>query len=269
MIINFADYISKQSILKTPFKGVVVDNDDPLKLGRVKCTIEELYSGPSDLLPWISQKSPAILGGQTSSGSFFVPRVGSELEIVFPYDDIYFGFYNGFWQSSKTHVSNFDGDYGNEYGFVDNGFEVKYNLESKEFFLIHPSGSKIKITESEFEILSSGSGKITVDSTLDINASGATNITVDSTLDINASGATNITVDSTLDINASGATNIKSDGPITIEASAVLQLNGTQIIIGGGGPPVARLGDTAIGTGNLGAPVVSTIIQGSSKVFSA
>lgn len=49
---------------------------------------------------------------------------------------------------------------------------------------------------------------------------------------------------------------------INISGQTVV-IDGTQIIMGGGGPGAARLGDTAVGTGAHGVTVVSTIIQGS------
>jgi hypothetical protein len=50
---------------------------------------------------------------------------------------------------------------------------------------------------------------------------------------------------------------------VNISAGSVVNIDAPQVLLGGGGPGVARLGDTAIGSGNHGAPVVSTIIQGS------
>lgn len=67
---------------------------------------------------------------------------------------------------------------------------------------------------------------------------------------------------------------IMADNAYTLESQTIkisgttVIIDGTQILMGGGGPGVARLGDTAVGTGNDGAPVISTIISGSFVVKS-
>lgn len=53
---------------------------------------------------------------------------------------------------------------------------------------------------------------------------------------------------------------------VNITASGTVNISGQQVLLGGGGPGVARLGDTAIGTGAHGVTVVSTIINGSFTV---
>lgn len=119
---------------------------------------------------------------------------------------------------------------------------------------------------------------------LDVKASG----------DVTAEGA-NVSVKSNGDasVEAAGAANIKAGGEATVKAPSVTCsatamaefkgtggtnvgsgaaptiVNGSNVLLGGGGAPVALMGGMAVGVGNLGAPVVCTIIQGSGKVFSA
>lgn len=67
---------------------------------------------------------------------------------------------------------------------------------------------------------------------------------------------------------------LMADNAFTLESQTInisgttVNISGQQVLLGGGGPGVARLGDTAIGSGNHGAPVVSTIISGSFVVKS-
>lgn len=228
MLINIGDFIKRESILDTPYQGRVVDIDDPLKLGRVKCEIEGLMSGPSDRLPWISQRS--FMGGSLGKGSFFVPALDSILEIHFPFDDIYFGFYVGFWQSNQNKISVFDEDYPTKFGIFDNGFEASYNGEKQEFKVKHPSGSEAIITQ---------------DGTMTFNSSNEYNI------------------------NANGNVTITSGGNVVIEPSGNSIIGGQRVILAGGALGVARLGDKSIGTGNAGYPVVSNIVEASKKVFAS
>lgn len=70
-------------------------------------------------------------------------------------------------------------------------------------------------------------------------------------------------------INTSGTAKFTGEGGTEVgAASSATQVKGSTVALAGGGAPVARLGDQAIGIGNMGAPVVSNITQGSPKVTS-
>ena len=170
MLIKLADHFRPNRDMRYPHKGIVVDNQDPRRLGRVKCLIEGLLPGEEDLvpgtdvanvegplvtapkyqsLPWISQETPAALGGRTDSGGFWVPEVGAELKIEFPWEDIYFGEYTGYWQSDKTHQGIHNDGYPESYGFQDRqgtGWRVDKGNKLAEF--LHTSGIKVQMNEA-------------------------------------------------------------------------------------------------------------------------
>lgn len=74
-----------------------------------------------------------------------------------------------------------------------------------------------------------------------------------------ATGNSEIKADGTAKFEGTGGTDVGSSASAT-------NVNGTTVALAGGGAPVAKLGSKCIGTGNAGAPVVSTIIEGSTKV---
>ncbi|NBW99549.1 hypothetical protein EBR03_08260 [bacterium] len=92
--------------------------------------------------------------------------------------------------------------------------------------------------------------------------SGAVEVTVAGNATVNVSGNATVSASGQAKFEGSGGTTVGSGGSLT-------KVDGSAVNLGGGGPPVARLGDMVIGVGNLGAPVVSQIVQGSSKVKSA
>jgi hypothetical protein len=87
-------------------------------------------------------------------------------------------------------------------------------------------------------------------------------------------------------MNVKGAGKIESLGAFAFKSKAAMELAGiggtkvgtgasvTDILgsivnLGGGGLPVAKVGSQSIGVGNLGAPVISVIVDGSTITTTA
>lgn len=73
--------------------GVVLFNNDPKQIGRIKVKIDGLL--PFDdhkQLPWVFSLLDPGLRGPLPSG-FGVPTVNSWVLVMFPHDSIYQGFY--------------------------------------------------------------------------------------------------------------------------------------------------------------------------------
>jgi len=155
MFLAIKDIKPTMQHLRIPHKGIVVDNVDPLKLQRVKCTITDLIDETDyDKLPWISKLESSFLGGSLNSGTFSVPEIGSEVQIVFPYNDIYFGFYDGVWSSSKTSLTEFHTDYPNTYGWKDGTGNI---------FIVNKITGDVQFTTSSGTyVLVTSAGKVTI-----------------------------------------------------------------------------------------------------------
>jgi hypothetical protein len=129
--------------------GMVVDNNDPLKLKRVRCIVPNVIEGDVSKLPWIHPENSGMFGGISTGDSVFIPENGSKLYIVFPYGEVYYPFYKGSVIDSTTKVSDFDTNYPNRYGWTDskgNKFIIDKTAGTWEF--THFSGTKIKIDTS-------------------------------------------------------------------------------------------------------------------------
>lgn len=133
----------------------------------------------------------------------------------------------------------------------DNGNIVTIDSENQKITICSVKEIELKsdvikmIAESEFRVETKTVNIETIDYNLN-----STNVNV---------SATDTNIDST-NVNVSGSqTNINS---------GTTAITGTTLL-GGGGPGVARLGDRSIGSGNHGKPVISTIVQSSSRVFSS
>lgn len=153
---------------------------------------------------------------------------------------------------------------------------MKFNKETKKFE-VYAQDNKIILDENGIIVEDKFTNKIEMkDGQVNITVAGDANINVDGNTTINSKDTT-VNVDGAATINATGDATISADGNAKFEgtggttvgsAGSITQVQGNQVNLAGGGPPVARLGDMVVGTGNLGAPVVSQILQGSPKVKS-
>lgn len=204
MLINFVDWYKRHNNLDRPHKATVLSNDDPEKRGRVKVRIDGLLVGDISALPWVFPLNPIGLGGGSSSSWFSVPEVGSELVVTFPYDDIYTGFYIGYWQTAETHQTLFDEDYPESYGFMDStGNHYKVNKAQGTMEIQHASGILLKFNQD-------GSLDLEVPEDLTETIDGDRSSIVGGVLNINITG--NATIDSQGKVVVKGAQTVEIDG---------------------------------------------------------
>jgi len=193
MLVNFLEQVCKVDNLAIPHRGVVMDNNDPKRVGRVKCVVSGLIEGETAYLPWCFPRNPYGLGGGGNktpyNSGFSVPEIGTELEIWFPFGDIYHPMYVGFWQSYKTHQTGFDSDYPESYGWRDStGNYLKINKAQGYAKEKHgPSGSYVDIDKfGNVTIHISGQLRLDVEKDIIISGRGAWTWYTDKNLKIDA-----------------------------------------------------------------------------------
>jgi len=165
MLINLGEVSESSTHLDRPYVGKVTDNNDPLKQGRVRCTVAGLITDGA-LCPWIIRRASNSWGGSTTDGQFAVPEVGSELIIEFPYKDIYAAEYTGYWNGANTTPTASTPEYPETIVFAQvDTLKVTYNKTSKDLEVSHPSGTKITIKQN---------GDIEVVATKDVTLNGNT-----------------------------------------------------------------------------------------------
>lgn len=136
--------------LSQEYDGLVVNNLDPLMLGRIQVT----YSLVEDVkdekdLPWCYPTSPVFLGNSKDSIMFSVPEIGSEVKVYFPTQDKYMPYYKGTSFSENNMCTFFaDEDYPNVYGFKDSiGNFFRVNKNKKTIMVQHTSSANMLIDE--------------------------------------------------------------------------------------------------------------------------
>lgn len=127
--------------------GIVVDADDPLRMGRAKVRIFEKFDQrkplengqypdtplmkadyqvesnfilPNKHLPWVMPTGSAIFAGgdPAGGGNFSTPKVGSLVKVEFYNDDIYSGEYTSVARSAPGLVEKIKNDYVNAHSIL-------------------------------------------------------------------------------------------------------------------------------------------------------
>jgi len=266
--------------------GTVVDNEDPKKLKRVKVTIDGIFAGDKANLPW-------TMPFTDSTKRVRVPDIGEKMVVIFPFDDIYHPAFLGYWNTGDKNESYLEDNYPKTFGFIETGLKAKFNKETKDGEIVHESTTRGKvkadgtleffikkdlkiIVEGRVEKTVTGDFSISSEAKVSVVGKDGVDISSDEKVSISGKSGVNIVSDSSIKIDGKGGVEVTSDaqakfagkGGTTVgDSVSVTNVNGSTVMLAGGGGGVAVLGSQSIGTGNMGAPVVSSVIQGSSKVF--
>lgn len=140
MLIDIMENLTPKNDLKNIHKGIVVKNDDPLKLGRVKAVIKGIFEDTSNdyaKLPWITCFNPQCFGN--NKGSINPPKINSKIRVIWLDNaDVYFPSYDGYWLDKTNSPTIADGfytefqnDYPNVYGSQDTqgNYEIVNNTQ--------------------------------------------------------------------------------------------------------------------------------------------
>lgn len=253
MLLDIDGVLTFNSENNTVHFGTVVDNADPKKLGRIKVKIDMIYEMSKEDMPWVYPTNYSPL-------NFYVPKIGEKVRVQFNDGDIYHPEYTGYFHNTENHDSEFDTDYPHSMGMSQDGFVFKYNRQSELFELKAKNGSSLTmnkdgdilfVVKKDFGITSDG--KVTVSAKADISFS------TDAKFIVNGKGGVEITSDGEAKFSGKAKTEIGS-------ADSQTFVNGQMVLLAGGGLSIATINSQCLGIGNLGAPVVSSIITGSSKV---
>lgn len=214
MLQNLLD-IDRPDYYKNIFKGVVVDNNDPLKLERVRVQVIGLYEGTDlTLFPWCISFKRLWFGSGSGFGEFGVPRLGSVVAIMLQHGDAHFPIYLGSALEKGNTVPDAATNYPNRYGFKDPVGNIFFvDMQTHEVKFTHVSGTVLDIAANgDVSITGVGNGTVTVPGTLTLQGNltvikGTTSITLQTpSLDFAVTGTSQFTGGGSVDI--SGASSV-------------------------------------------------------------
>lgn len=156
------------------YRGLVMDNNDPLQYGRLKIKIYPMFRLlETQYLPWVKPAFPVFDGAGSGTGSFAVPKNGTYVFVMFEQGDIHQPVYfaesptaqKGLPSSRTTNYPN------KKVWRTSANVEVSIDDTAQEIKVTHPAGTSITIDSA---------GKVTVAASGDVAVSG-TNVQVDAT----------------------------------------------------------------------------------------
>ena len=213
----------------------VVDNNDPLKLERVKFRIQGLHRNTTDAnLPWAIPQKQSIQGNN-NVGSINIPSLGSEI-IVYFIDD-YSVIYTGVMVRDDNTIDELTStNYPNCYGHIDaSGNKMLVDTTANTVTFTHVSGTQIQIAQNGTTTIVS-KGDINLNSQNNINlvttnniALSCKNFSVDASSAITLKSNTITSDGSSININ-SNSTTLSSSGSVTLDASSFTLAAGFNLI---------------------------------------
>lgn len=214
------------------YAGLIVDNNDPEKLGRCKIRIYNLFDGqvPDSYLPWAIPNFEFI---GSKLGSFIVPPVGAIVMVYFDQGDIYLPHYTtkaiNRNQLSKLRLENYPDTM--VFFETDEGDYFTINRKTRMVKFHHSSGNEIKLEKN-------GNTTIDIKNNLTQNISGKDNLNVTGDKTEIVTGTNTLkNKTSTGQIKIDNLGNITISGlNVTIEHTLTTTVKGSAVIPTGSGP---------------------------------
>lgn len=196
----FNEIEKKEQIATDRWTGIVVENNDPQRLGRVQIRIIGFYDDiPDYLLPWAI---PDISFIGSTKGSFIIPEINSTLRGYFDKGDVQKPIYDSLAFSKEISERNSltildENEYPNKMVLLetDQGDFLTLNRRTGEMVFIHRTGVTTSISQHGDISIRTGSqaeknGNLSVEilGNANINANG--NVEISSNKDINVKSVT-------------------------------------------------------------------------------
>lgn len=231
--------------VKTPdydgliFKGVVVANNDPLKLERVKIKIPGLYDDQDQsLYPWCISFKRMTFGNGSGFGEFGVPSLGAVVGVFLQQGDPHYPVYMGSPLQVGMTLAEAAVNYPNRYGFKDPAGNLFYvDMTSGDVKFAHNSGTEVLINDTVVKLTHNAGTEVLIDEDVfKVTHSTGTIIEIDASGNIIATGAGNGTVQVTGILTLQGSvTNIVGTTSLTLTTPSLgFAVTGTSTFTGGG-----------------------------------
>jgi hypothetical protein len=170
--------------------GIVVENNDPLGLGRIKANVPGLYEKDRGELPWIAPHRESPFGfGKSNKGPYGwygVPQIDAPVKVELQDGDEHKPLYS--YIHLKPHTNPLFKD-ANHWGYQDpSGNILDVDMQNNIYKFTHSSGATVTFN-ADGTVTSTNKGEThTIDGNLTITVSGNVTINVQGTVNVTSSG---------------------------------------------------------------------------------
>jgi len=187
------------------YRAIVLDNNDPLKQGRIKAEVIPYFVGiESSIIPWAVPKNLSVSGAGIGYGSSFIPDIGTKVWVFFEMGDVYQPVYDGEASDGVSGLPSFMlTGYPNTRGFqTSSGIKFYINDLTQTVTINHPSGSSV-VVDVTGDVAITSLNKIELDApTVDVN--GNLNVSTGYTGTFTTQDGKTVTVANGIIINIEG-----------------------------------------------------------------
>lgn len=194
------------------YRGIVADNNDPLKSGRIRIRIYPMFEKVStNSLPWAIVADPSM-GGYANMGGANIPVVGAHVFCFFENGDYRFPVYFAGAPAIQNGTPDLPTEatgakYPNNRVFKSkNGvvIEIDDSTGDVRYKITHPSGSSIELKNNgDNTTIVANNHSLTVTGTCTIHATGNATVNSDANVTVNAGGSASLTATGTVTISGS------------------------------------------------------------------
>jgi type VI secretion system secreted protein VgrG len=208
--------------------GLVKDNNDPDKLGRVR--VNFFWQGKNDLSPWLR---PVNVYSGADRGFYFIPEVGDEVLVGFEGDNAERPFLMGSMYHGKNKPKSLWPDKDNNFkGIITrSNLKIEFDDKKKITTIETPAGNKVVLNDDGKSILLQdqsrnkvelSSNGIIMESIKDIKITSQAKITIEGITGVDISSKADAKMTG-LNIDLNANVGLKAKGSATAELSAAGQ----------------------------------------------
>lgn len=225
--------IDRQSLIRDDLKtmsfmGVVVDTDDPLKLGRCRVNVFGKFDELSTAeIPWAWQQYSQYYGTGGGSASISIPRMGQIVNVRFDNGNLYSPVVIGIQEPASDLLAEIASSYTNAHALVYDGDEkLKMFYTQQKGLTIALKNSSIVIANDYSINIQSNSGS----SVITMDGHGNVTVTTNSDVTMHAQGNIQVVADQNIDIIAGNNTVSLDDSGVNIDGSNIF-INGKNQVL--------------------------------------
>jgi hypothetical protein len=233
---------------KKEYKGIVVDNNDPEQLGRIRARIDEFFNGYEDsMLPWAIPDWYHPDGASSSSGMCVIPKIGSAVKITFQEGKKTHPIYGGYHVDRTTVIEEAKYNYPNRAVLAkfQNGAIAVLDTKDNIMFLRDPGDLRIcivgnvnlevygnvdEVFHGDIHRLIEGSLHETVSGSRVVSVNGSSSEKVGGTKQVSASSY--LVSASSINQHSSGSSSYGAGGDMSLDGAMLYENSG----LGAGDP---------------------------------